>query len=150
MTYDPPTRLRRLPSWLVGQLARTGDRLVGEALASERLRRQHFALLSSLAEQGSASQAMLGRRLWIDRRDLHDIVAELEARGLVERTRDPGDRRRNVVLLTDAGRDALARLERAVAAAQSELLAPLAPDERRVLKRLLERLVAAHTERVDD
>jgi DNA-binding MarR family transcriptional regulator len=139
--YDPPTRLRRLPSWLTAQVARKAERLVAEALAQEGVRRQHFSVLSSLAEQGPASQAALGRRLWIDRSDLHGLLGELEQDRLVARVRDERDRRRNVVRLTPRGRAALKRLERRIDAAQKTLLGPLSASERRQLTRLLERLL---------
>jgi MarR family transcriptional regulator, lower aerobic nicotinate degradation pathway regulator len=139
--YDPPARLRELPSWLTAELARRARRLVGEALAEEGARRQHFSVLTSLAEQGAASQADLGRRLWIDRSDLHAILAELEQQGAIERIRDARDRRRNVVTLTAAGAAAQARLDERAEAAQSALLAPLSAAERREFRRLLERLV---------
>jgi DNA-binding MarR family transcriptional regulator len=140
--YDPPTRLRRLPSWLAAQTARRAHRLVEDALAQDGARRQHFVVLTSLAEQGAASQAALGRRLWIDRSDLHAILNDLEQRGWVARVRDQQDRRRNVVALTRAGRTALARLDKRVDAAQDALLAPLPAADRRELRRLLERLIA--------
>ena len=141
--YDPPQRLRRLPSWLSGQVARRAQRLVGEELAREGVRRQHFTVLASLAEQGPASQAELGRRLWIDRSDLHAIVTELDRDGLVRRGRDERDRRRNVVALTPRGGRLLDRLGRRVDAAQDELLEPLSAAERDELRRLLAKLVDA-------
>lgn len=142
--YDPPERLRRLPSWQLSQLARRSEAIVGEALANEGVRRQHFAVLTSLAEQGAASQAELGRRLSIDRSDLHALVSELEHDGLIARGRDPEDRRRNVVTLTTAGAAALRRLDAAVDQAQRDLLAPLPAPDRRALIGLLKRLHADH------
>lgn len=142
LEYDPPQRLRRLPSWLVGELARRGQVLVGQALAQEGSRRQHFAVLASLAEQGPASQAALGRRLWIDRSDLHALLAELETDGLVARVRDAEDRRRNVVTLTAAGKSTLRRLDKQIDEAQAALLEPLSASERSMLLSLLERLVS--------
>jgi MarR family transcriptional regulator, lower aerobic nicotinate degradation pathway regulator len=139
--YDPPLRLQQLPSWLAARAARRAQRLVEEALGQEGARRQHFVVLTSLAEQGPASQAALGRRLWIDRSDLHAILNELESAGQVARVRDETDRRRNVVALTRAGRTALARLDKRVDAAQDALLAPLSAADRRELRRLLERIV---------
>jgi MarR family transcriptional regulator, lower aerobic nicotinate degradation pathway regulator len=139
--YDPPTRLRQLPTWLAGQVAMRGERLVREELAQEGARRQHFTVLTSLSEQGAASQAALGRRLSIDRSDLHAILNELEREGLVARVRDEQDRRRNLVTLTRAGKAALIRLDKRVDAAQKALLEPLSASDRRELRRLLERLV---------
>lgn len=139
--YEPPRRLRRLPTWLASQVAIRGQRLVSEALAQEGARRQHFTVLTSLSEQGAASQAALGRRLWIDRSDLHAILNELERGGLVARVRDQQDRRRNLVTLTPAGQAALKRLDKRVDAAQKALLEPLSASDRRELRRLLELLV---------
>ncbi len=139
-----PRRLWQLPSWLLNRSALQATRLVAEALDARDARRPQFTVLVALAERGPASQAELGRMLWIDRSDLHAIVSELEAAGLISRERDRADRRRNVVALTTAGRCRLAELDAAVAAAQDTLLAPLAPAEREQLTALLTRVVAAH------
>jgi DNA-binding MarR family transcriptional regulator len=142
--YDPPERIRRLPSWLTGQLAATGTGLVAEALAPDGLRRPHFLVLSALAERGAASQAALGRRLLIDRSEMHALLSELEQRGHVARVRDQHDRRRMLVELTPAGARALKRLDKQIQAAQDALLAPLPATDRRELERLLARLVEHH------
>lgn len=139
--YDPPERLRQLPTWLTAEVARKGRRLVNASLAQDGRHRQHFTVLTSLAEQGPASQAELGRRLSIDRSDLHALLAELEADGFVARARDESDRRRNVVTLTRSGKGALARLDRRIDAAQDALLEPLTVSERRELKRLLQKIL---------
>jgi MarR family transcriptional regulator, lower aerobic nicotinate degradation pathway regulator len=141
--YDPPRRLRQLPSWLAGQVARRAEVLVGDALAQEGVRRQHFTVMTSLTEQGPASQATLGRRLWIDRSDLNAILNELEHDGLISRVRDEQDRRRNVVELTPRGAEALKRLDKRVDAAQRSLLEPLSVTDRHELIRLLGQLADA-------
>jgi DNA-binding MarR family transcriptional regulator len=139
--YDPPERVRRLASWLTAEVARKGRRLVDASLAQDGARRQHFTVLTLLAEQGAASQAELGRRLSIDRSDMHALLAELERDGLVARVRDERDRRRNVVTLTRAGASALARLDTQMDAAQDALLQPLSASERQELSRLLQKLL---------
>jgi DNA-binding MarR family transcriptional regulator len=143
--YDPPRRMTGLPSWLAGQVAAAGTRLVADALSSEGVRRQHFVVLTALAERGAASQAELGRRLAIDRSDMHALLGELERGGLVARVRDERDRRRILVELTPAGARALERLDRRIDAAQEALVAPLSAADRRELRRLLARLVEHHT-----
>ncbi|MBO0768070.1 MAG: MarR family transcriptional regulator, partial [Solirubrobacterales bacterium] len=131
---------RGLPSWLLGQAARRAHDLVSAALAPEGLRRQHFTLLAALAERGPASQADLGRQLWVDRSDLHAIVSTLEDQGLVVRRADPNDQRRKVVAITGAGTRKLKRLETRIVSAQEEVLAPLEAAERGQLLALLRRL----------
>jgi DNA-binding MarR family transcriptional regulator len=146
---DPqqPRALSRLPSWLVGQVARHANRIVSETLGEAGVRKQHFAVLTALAEQGSASQAALGRRVWMDRSDLHAVLNDLERDGLVARVRDERDRRRNLLTLTSAGGEALKQLNVRVDAAQAVLLEPLSDEERRELRRLLTRLEEHHAER---
>jgi DNA-binding MarR family transcriptional regulator len=142
--YVPPRRLEQLPSWLAGQVARNAARLVGEALAEDGARRQDFTVLTALAERGPMSQAELGRRLCIDRSDLHAILNQLETEALAARVRDEQDRRRNLVQITAAGEAALERLDARVEAAQDALLEPLSPAERTELRRLLRQLVEYH------
>jgi DNA-binding MarR family transcriptional regulator len=134
----PPRRLTKLPSWVAGQAAQRASRLVNDALGEEGFRRHHFAVMTALAEDGAASQAELGRRVWLDRSDLHAVLNELERDGLVARTQDARDRRRNLVELTPAGVQTLTRLDARVDAAQEQFLAPLTPAERRELMRLLD------------
>jgi DNA-binding MarR family transcriptional regulator len=133
----PPRRLTKLPSWLAGQAAQRASRLVSDALGEEGYRRHHFAVMTALAEDGAASQAELGRRVWLDRSDLHAVLNELERDGLVARKQDERDRRRNLVELTPAGVKTLRRLDARVDAAQEEFLAPLTAAERREVLRLL-------------
>lgn len=139
--YEPPQRLRTLPSWLLNRAALRANRIVADGFAAAGARRAHFTVLVALDERGPASQAELGRRLGIDRSDMAAVAAELERDGFVARSRDERDRRRNVVRLTAAGDAALRRLGARVEAAQEELLAPLSVEERRELERLLTRVV---------
>jgi MarR family transcriptional regulator, lower aerobic nicotinate degradation pathway regulator len=138
--YQPPATLRATPSWLLSRAAMAGDRLVSAALAERGLRKHHFAALLVLAEDDGLSQAELGRRLGLDVSDVHAVVGDLEERKAVSRSRDPDDRRRNVLVLTGSGRRELTRLERRVAAAQEALLAPLSATARRQLVSALRQL----------
>ncbi|RKQ90751.1 DNA-binding MarR family transcriptional regulator [Solirubrobacter pauli] len=138
---DTPKRLQHLPSWQLSQAALNGDRLVNEALGTEGVRKYHFRVLVALEDDGPLSQAELGRRLAIDRSDMAAVAAELEQRGYLARTRDEQDRRRNVVTITPAGGEALARMDEAIDGAQRALLAPLSEAERQQLTRLLARLL---------
>jgi DNA-binding MarR family transcriptional regulator len=139
-----PARLRSLPSWLLNQAALPANRLVTDALAGAGTRRHHYSLLAALDENGPASQADLSRRTTIDRSDMVATVNELAERGMVERTPDPTDRRRNLVAITPAGRRLLRRLDRLLAGVQEEFLSPLSAKERAQLVRLLTRIVGHH------
>jgi len=57
----------------------------------------------------------------------------------VERRRDPTDRRRHMVDITDEGRAALERGERAQESLEDQILAGLSDEERATLRSLLSR-----------
>jgi DNA-binding MarR family transcriptional regulator len=98
-------------------------------------------VLAALDEYGPASQIDLGRRCGYDRSDMVAILNELAADHFVDRQEDTSDRRRNVVKITTAGRRRLRRLDSVADAIQDELLAPLAPRERKQLADLLRRVI---------
>lgn len=123
-------KLASLPSRLLQRAALHASRAATTALNDVDGTRYEFALLVTLEETEPCSQAMLCRRTGIDRSDVTAVVRDLERAGHIARTEDPLDRRRKLVQLQAAGRDRLATLERAVAAAQDELLAGLSEADR--------------------
>jgi DNA-binding MarR family transcriptional regulator len=142
-----PAPLRVLPSRILSLVAMHADRLVSEGLARMDARKWHYAALVALRESGPASQAELSRRTGVYRSDLVAVLNELAERGLVERTPDPGDRRRNVITITSQGRQHLRRLDKLISELQEDLLAPLTQPEREQLTGLLVRLLSHHSGR---
>ncbi|CAM5428877.1 MarR family winged helix-turn-helix transcriptional regulator [Streptomyces avidinii] len=98
-----------------------------EAPGSADARTRHYAALVALEDFGPAGRADLSARTGIHRSDLVVVISELAAREPVERTPDPGDRRRNVITLAPPGRLQLRKLGQILDAAQAELLAPCPP-----------------------
>ncbi|MEW1747885.1 MarR family winged helix-turn-helix transcriptional regulator [Streptomyces angustmyceticus] len=135
-----PSRIRALPSWLLGRAAARGHRLVADALAAEGMRMMHHAVLSAVGELGPVSQAELGRTLRIDPKDMVAIVNDLQRDGLVTRTPDPHDRRKNAVEISADGRRRLRRTQQLGDEANAELTADLTPAEREQLVALLTRI----------
>ena len=141
---DAPALLMAKPTWLVSQVSGHVQRLMAERLAGTGARGYHVRVLAALAEFGPASQAGLGRRVDMDRSDMTATVGQLAVGGLIERTGDTVDRRRNVVTITEAGRERLLALDTILNCAQDDLLAPLSELERSTLRELLTRLLDYH------
>ena len=124
---------------LIDHVARIARRRSEIALAPTGLRPRHLVALTILREHGTTTQSALCEALRLDPTNLVGLLNELEERSLLTRRRDPADRRRHIVELTDAGATALTRAEAALAAVQDEVLAALEGDERALLHSLLAR-----------
>jgi DNA-binding MarR family transcriptional regulator len=122
---------------LLTRLARVVYRSSPESLLGLRLK--DLAVLAYLRDYGQVSQQSLSEALCTDANTCVLVLNELEAAGRVERRRDPADRRRHLVEITDAGRRALDGAERAQATIEDEVLATLSADERDTLRQLLRR-----------
>jgi len=140
-----PARVRDRPTWLISRtFARSSALLAAGFESSGRgLRSYHYRILAALEEWGPASQADLGRGTAIDRSDVTAAVSELENRGLVARSVDPANRRRNIVTISDAGIEQLQELDVVIEEVQERVLHPLTPAQRRQLVALLAELLAA-------
>lgn len=103
---------------------------------------RQLMLLSYLRKGAPALQQQLCESLWLDPNNCVLLLNELEEMGYVERRRDPADRRRHMVDITDEGRVALERAERAQEEIGDELLSALSDEERATLRSLLSRVVA--------
>ena len=84
----------------------------------------------------------LGRRLGADRSTSALVVSKLEAAGWVKAATSELDRRRKVLSLTDAGREALEALTGPAVLARERLLSAFTPDEARVFLKLLDKFVS--------
>jgi DNA-binding MarR family transcriptional regulator len=103
-------------------------------------------LLSYLRWSAPALQQQLCEYLWMDSNNCVLLLNEAEEKGFIERRRDPADRRRHVVEITDAGRAALEQAERAQESIGDQLFAALSDEERATLRSLLSRaLEPAHS-----
>ena len=135
--------LRRVagrPTWLLSRANARAQGLLTDAFADEGVRGYHFRLLAALEQYGPASQAELGRHTGIDRSDVVATLNDLVERGLARRDPDHADRRRNVVTITTRGAKALERLDAVLGDVKDAVLAPLTPNERKALVRLLAKL----------
>ncbi len=102
---------------------------------------RQLMLLSYLRAGAPALQQQLCESLWLDPNNCVLLLNELEEMGYIERRRDPADRRRHVVDITDEGQVALERAERAQEEIGDELLSALSDEERATLRSLLSRVV---------
>jgi DNA-binding MarR family transcriptional regulator len=144
----------RLPAELVASatflLKRLGFAAKERSLASYEeigLHPYHHAILLVVDEGSSETQGAIADTLGYDRGQLVGLLDELEERGLVERRRDPEDRRRHIVRLTPEGKQTLRKVRALARQIEDDFLAPLSDKERAQLHALLLRLAETHEPR---
>ncbi len=124
---------------LLMQINKALHRRTSEELLGMRLKL--FLLLGYVRDRGAVSQQELETGLLMDANSVVLLLNEAEAAGLSVRKRDPADRRRHMVELTDAGRDAVVRAEKAREGIEGDVLSDLSAEERKALRKLLKRVL---------
>jgi DNA-binding MarR family transcriptional regulator len=110
------------------------------ALAPLGLKVRSYAVLALAAEEHRPSQRDLATFLRLDPSQVVALVDDLEARGLVERTADPSDRRANAVVATPEGVRMVAVARDALTDAEALVFAGLDAEERASLAATLRRV----------
>jgi len=110
----------------------------------------HYSVMAVLGAQVRKTQSLIAESLGLDPSQLVGILDGLEERGLIERQRDPEDRRRHLVTLTAKGRTQLVRLRGRIDRLEDELFTPLDAQSRKTFHELLLRLTAYHDPKCAD
>jgi DNA-binding MarR family transcriptional regulator len=118
------------------RLSRVVYRTASEDILGMKLKA--YAGLSQL-RNGPLPQQQLCFAMHLDPNNLVLLLNEMESAGHVRRMRDPADRRRHIVEITDDGRKALAASDAALNTVEDEVLGPLDASERETLRTLLSR-----------
>ncbi|GII62794.1 MarR family transcriptional regulator [Sphaerisporangium krabiense] len=149
MSADSPHADVLLPAFLSSStsvLLSKADDLFSDILETAvepfGLRAKDFIVLAAIDSMGPQSQQQLARIHGIDRTTMVSVVDGLERLGLVQRARNPDDRRKYAIGLTGEGQALLHdELAPVMLNALDGFLAPLDADERARLNTLLWRLV---------
>lgn len=131
-------------AFLLAQLGAYAAERLGERAAKLDFSRPQAGLLRLIGRDPGQSQQAIAAKLGTPPSRLVTLVDGLQVRGLVERRRNPADRRNYELHLTGAGQRALAELSQAAHEHEDAISAPLTQAERGQLHRLLSKLAAGH------
>lgn len=118
-------------------VARTLRHVSKEALAPYDVSPSQSRAIGVLARHGDMRPGELARHLRIAPRSATEVVDDLQARDLVERSPDPEDRRATIVRLTDGGTEVADAIRAARAAEAEGFFGRLDADDRAELTRIL-------------
>ncbi|HEY4412470.1 MAG TPA: MarR family transcriptional regulator [Gaiellaceae bacterium] len=142
-----PAELVASPGFLLARLGLSLKAQTMEEFERSGFSGYHYSILALLDEAPRTTQAAIAQALQFDPSQLVSLLDGLEERGMIERRRDPNDRRRQMVSLTAAGKRQLAAFRKMVRRIEDEFLGPLDEDERAVLHELLLQVAKARDSR---
>jgi DNA-binding MarR family transcriptional regulator len=105
------------------------------------MRIKEFAMLAVLREHNPIPQQELGELMCIDANNLVLLLNELELKEYAFRRRDPADRRRHLVEITEEGLRAFENGEKGIESIEDDVLASLTAKERSELQGLLAKVL---------
>jgi DNA-binding MarR family transcriptional regulator len=129
------------PVFLLARLGRIAARQLNDHLAVTGLKRPHAVVLMELRNLGPMSQQALGELLNVDPSNMVAFLNALEDDGLLVRRRDPDDRRRHIVEITQEGMARVPACDDPLDALEDQLFTGLDADQRDQLRALLGRIL---------
>src|SRR3954451_14716612 len=117
-------------AFMLAQLGAHAAERYATRVAALDLTPAHTGLLRMAAIDPGLSQQVLAGRLGALPSKIVGLVDDLEKRGLVERRRNPDDRRNHALHLTEAGHHMLAEIARLALLHEADITAALDDDQR--------------------
>ena len=133
----------RSAGYLTNHLARLFAHALHGRIAPLGLAPAQFMTLLELWEGDGLTQVELVSRLDVEQATMANTLTRMERDGLIRRAPHPDDRRARLVFLTDRARALRTPAIEAAQSVNSDMLEPLAPEEREMLVGLLARMVSA-------
>nr|WP_211353357.1 MarR family transcriptional regulator [Kutzneria buriramensis] len=96
-----------------------------------------YVVLNALDGEPVRTQTALAEFIGADKSRIIGVLDELEDNGLLDRTRDPADRRARFVAITDEGRSKRRAVQADIQRTEDDLLAKLPPADREAFLRAL-------------
>jgi DNA-binding MarR family transcriptional regulator len=124
-------------SYVIGRLDRALRREIGALVAPFGLTVPKYTALSILRDRPGLSNAQMARRSYVTPQSMNEVLASLEADGLIVRAPAANHGRVVEVALSDRGHEVLAACDRAVTHMENAMLADLDDGERTQLREAL-------------
>ncbi len=142
----PAVDLETLPGHHIRRLQQIAVALFLQETEAHGLTPVQFAALQTAANTPGVDQRTLAGSIGLDTSTVAGVVDRLEARGLMQRSVSPDDRRVRLLTLTAEGAALLRAALPGVLRAQQRMLDPLPAAERTEFLRMLAVLVTANNE----
>ena len=142
----PRVELESLPGHYIRRMQQIAVAIFLQETESVGLTPVQYAAMQTVGNAPGVDQRTLAASIGFDTSTVGGVIDRLEARGLVQRSASPSDRRVRLLTLTEAGSALLNTAIPAMQRAQARMLGPLPKKEQAEFMRLLRVLVNANNE----
>jgi DNA-binding MarR family transcriptional regulator len=132
------------PGHLIRRAHQISTALFTEECGQFDMTQVQYAALTAIQLNPDVDATRLSALIAFDRSTIGDVLERLETKGWIIRGPSRTDRRIKLVQISPAGAALLETVEAAVMRVQDRLLAPLAPQDRATMMRLLKELADRH------
>ena len=126
-------------AWQISETSHAMRRFFDRRVAELGVTRAQWRVIATLGHHPGMKQVELADRLDVEPISACRIVDRLEEAGLVERQRDPADRRAWRVLLTEKANPIVEKLRHLAAQLAADVFAGIAPEEIEAMRGVLAR-----------
>lgn len=123
--------------FLISKIAQKMEHSFNLFLQKYEITAREYGILTTLQEKSGLSQKDLGEKLRIDRTTVVSLIDHLEKLSLVQRVKDPKDRRYYNLVLTERALEIFRNGKEEVEEIENKLLHSLNDEEKAVFKTLL-------------
>jgi DNA-binding MarR family transcriptional regulator len=127
--------------YLLNQVSSAVRLRLERALREFELTATQYTVMSRVKGREILSSARLARAHHVSPQTMNELIANLVARGLLQRKEDPDNRRVLLVSLTDVGRELLDTCDRKVDVLENEFFASFNTADHGMFRKLLEILI---------
>jgi DNA-binding MarR family transcriptional regulator len=130
----------RQPGHLIRRAHQISAAIFMEETRSLGITPVQFCALIVIREHSGIDATRVSQLIAFDRATIGNVLARLEAKGLIVRRGSVEDKRTKLLFLTPKGQGIIRKLDSAAIRINERLLAPLAPSDRMLLLKLLMQL----------
>jgi len=128
--------------FLLNKASQSGTRYLADILSAFPVTPKQGLILIFLLEEDAVTSARLGKRVGLDSATLTGIIDRLEKMALVQRRKNPSDRRAIRICLSDRGVQVAKEIYTETKTASQAFLSDLSDIEKKILRSLLRRVHA--------
>ena len=115
-------------------------RKFGEIFSDVELKSGQFSILAAISEHPNQTQTVIAKQLGLDRSTMVPLLDVLQKKQLIERERDPNNRRAHILTITTKGKRVLNKSRPLIDEHETAVTKGITKLEKRQLLRLLSQL----------